>query len=86
MRHDGYIRVTRRVLQVMSLSNLFVIYELGYGYGQLPVLYVDGVQLTQSYAIGRYLGKLFDMIPSDPLLSARCDELLDTLAEIRLRK
>jgi len=55
------------------------------GYGQLPILYIDGVQLTQSFAIGRYLGKLFDFVPADPMMAARVDELVETLAEIRLQ-
>jgi len=53
------------------------------GYGQLPILYIDGEQLTQSYAIMRYLATLFDLVPKDPFLAARCDELADSLNDVR---
>ena len=42
--------------------------------------------MTQSFAIMRYLAKLHDLMPQDPMLAARCDEIVDTLAEVRLGK
>ena len=51
-------------------------------YGALPVLYVDGVPLAQTNAICRYVGKLADLYPTDPLQAAFCDEVLDTLEEL----
>ena len=52
-------------------------------YGALPVLYVDGAPVAQSNAIVRYVGKLTDMYPSDPLQAAFCDEILETVEEDR---
>ena len=34
-------------------------------FGQVPVLHVDGVQVTQSDAILRYAGKLAGLYPTD---------------------
>ena len=53
-------------------------------YGALPVLWVDGQPIAQSNAICRYIGKLTDMYPSQPLQAALCDEILDTVEEITM--
>jgi len=55
------------------------------GFGQMPVLHVDGKQLTQSLAIGRYLAREFGLLPKDSFTVARCDEIVDILAELRLK-
>ena len=44
----------------------------------MPVLELaDGTQITQSFAIARFVAKKFGYYPEDALLRARCDELLD---------
>ncbi len=45
--------------------------------GQVPVLYVDGVAVTQSDAITRYVGKLTGLYPTDPFEALLCDEVMD---------
>lgn len=50
-------------------------------FGQVPVLYVDGVQVTQSDAILRYAGKLAGLYPADPLQALLCDEVLSVVED-----
>jgi len=54
-------------------------------YGQMPILEVDGTHYAQSMAILRYVGKLTNMYPSDPIEALRVDELLDALLDIRTK-
>lgn len=51
-------------------------------YGAMPVLEVDGRQLTQSNAINRYVGKLANLYPTDPWQAAVCDEVMDAVEDI----
>jgi prostaglandin-H2 D-isomerase / glutathione transferase len=51
----------------------------------LPVLEVDGVRVTQSNAINRYVGKLADLYPSDPLQALSCDEVMDAVEDITVK-
>lgn len=51
-------------------------------YGAMPVLEVDGRQLTQSNAINRYVGKLANLYPTDPWQAALCDEVMDAVEDI----
>lgn len=44
-------------------------------FAQVPVLEVDGVQVTQSDAILRYAGKLAGLYPADALQALLCDEV-----------
>ena len=48
----------------------------------LPVLEVDGVEITQSNTIIRYLGKLANLYPADPWEAALCDEVMDAIEDI----
>src|SRR5919108_97647 len=48
----------------------------------LPVLEVDGIVVTQSNTINRYVGKLAGLYPADPLEAAFCDEVMDAVEEI----
>jgi len=48
----------------------------------LPVLEIDGRQITQSNAILRYVGKLVGLYPSDELQALYCDEALDALEDL----
>jgi prostaglandin-H2 D-isomerase / glutathione transferase len=51
-------------------------------YGALPVLEVDGRELTQSNTINRYVGKLANLYPADPWQAALCDEVMDAVEDI----
>ncbi len=50
-------------------------------FGQVPVLHVDGVQVTQCDAINRYVGKLANLYPTDPLQALYCDEVMYVVEE-----
>lgn len=51
-------------------------------YRALPVLEVDGHELTHSNAINRYVGKLAKLYPADPWQAALCDEVMDAVEDI----
>ena len=44
-------------------------------FGQVPVLHVDGVQVTQCDAMLRYAGKLAGLYPTDAYQALLCDEV-----------
>jgi len=48
----------------------------------VPVLEMDGQAVTQSNAISRYIGKMSDLYPQDPLQALYCDEVLDALEDL----
>ncbi len=50
-------------------------------FGQVPVLHVDGVLVTQSDAILRYVGKLAGLYPADPWQALLCDEVAYVVEE-----
>jgi glutathione S-transferase len=50
-------------------------------FGQVPVLWVDGVQVTQCDAMLRYAGRLSDLYPSDAFQALRCDEVAYVVEE-----
>jgi glutathione S-transferase len=50
-------------------------------FGQVPVLHVDGVQVTQSDAILRYAGKLAGLYPTDAYQALLCDEVAYVVEE-----
>jgi glutathione S-transferase len=50
-------------------------------FGQVPVLHVDGVQVTQSDAILRYAGKLASLYPTDAYQALLCDEVAYVVEE-----
>ena len=54
-------------------------------FGSLPVLEVDGQAITQSNGINRYVGKLADLYPSDPLQGLLCDEVLEAIEDIETK-
>ncbi|XP_060071065.1 glutathione S-transferase-like [Ylistrum balloti] len=49
--------------------------------GQLPVLEVDGKQLSQSLAIARYLAREFDLAGHSSLEQCLVDQVVDTAAD-----
>jgi glutathione S-transferase len=52
-------------------------------WGQIPILEFEGQTLAQSTAIMRYLARKFKLTGSSELDAARCDELIDALADLR---
>lgn len=67
-------------LYVIICHSVVLITEIKYG--QLPVLEVDGKELSQSLAIGRFLGKKFNFECRDEFLSAKADEVSFLVYEI----
>jgi prostaglandin-H2 D-isomerase / glutathione transferase len=54
-------------------------------FSQVPVLHVDGVQITQCDSILRYAGKLAGLYPSDPLQALLCDEVMYVIEEAAVK-
>jgi len=54
-------------------------------FGQVPVLEVDGVQVTQSDAITRYAGQLAGLYPKDPYQALLCDEVLGAVEDLTIK-
>lgn len=54
-------------------------------FGQVPTLHVDGVQVTQSDAITRYVGKLTGLYPTDAYQALLCDEVLDAVEDANVK-
>lgn len=50
-------------------------------FGQVPVLHVDGVLVTQSDAMLRYAGKLAGLYPTDAYQALLCDEVAYVVEE-----
>ncbi|MFZ6799313.1 glutathione S-transferase [Undibacterium sp. Di24W] len=50
-------------------------------FGQVPVLEVDGVQITQCDSILRYAGKLAGLYPNDAYQALLCDEVMYVVEE-----
>lgn len=53
--------------------------------GQVPVLTVDGLQVTQSDAITRYAGQLAGLYPRDALQALLCDEVLQAMEDASIQ-
>lgn len=51
-------------------------------FNSVPVIEIDGAQVTQSNAITRYVGKMAGLYPSDDLQALYCDEVLDALEDV----
>lgn len=54
-------------------------------FGQVPVLHIDGVLVTQSDAITRYVGKLTGLYPTDAYQALLCDEVLGAVEDINIK-
>lgn len=54
-------------------------------FGQVPVLWVDGLAVTQSDAMTRYAGKLANLYPSDPYQALLCDEVIQALEDVGMK-
>ncbi|MDH3727725.1 MAG: glutathione S-transferase family protein [Myxococcales bacterium] len=51
-------------------------------FNRVPMLEIDGVEISQCNAINRYVGKLAGLYPTDPLQAAFCDEAMDAVEDI----
>jgi len=51
-------------------------------WGQVPVLEVDGVKIAQTPTISRFLARKFNLVGSNELEAARCDELVDAALDV----
>ena len=54
----------------------------GIRFTAVPVLEIDGAQVTQSNALSRYVGKLAGLYPTDPLQALYCDEVLGAMEDL----
>ena len=52
---------------------------------QVPTLHVNDLQVTQSDAITRYVGKLAGLYPEDDLQALLCDEVMGALEDINAK-
>ena len=52
---------------------------------QVPTLHVNDLQITQSDAITRYVGKLSGLYPEDDLQALLCDEVMGALEDINVK-
>lgn len=48
----------------------------------LPILTVDGVEITQSNAMCRYVGKMAGLYPEDDLQALYCDEAMEAVEDM----
>ena len=51
-------------------------------FGELPVLTVDGCQISQSNSINRFVGRLANLYPNDPVQALYCDEMMDAVDDL----
>ncbi len=54
-------------------------------FGQVPTLEVDGVMVTQSDAMTRYVGKLAGLYPTDAYQALLCDEVLSVIEDASVK-
>src|SRR5664279_4841699 len=52
---------------------------------QVPTLLVDGVQVSQSSAITRYVGRLTGLYPDDAFQALLCDEIVDGVEDASIK-
>ena len=51
-------------------------------FNAVPVLQMDGQIITQSIAMGRYIGKLAGLYPADALQALYCDEVMGAIEDM----
>ena len=54
----------------------------GTRFNSVPVLEIDGAQISQSNALSRYVGKMAGLYPADDLQALYCDEVLGALEDV----
>ena len=51
-------------------------------FNSVPLLEIDGAEVTQSNALSRYVGKMAGLYPEDDLQALYCDEVLGALEDL----
>lgn len=51
-------------------------------FNAVPILEIDGAQVSQSNALSRYVGKMAGLYPTDDLQALYCDEVMGALEDI----
>lgn len=51
-------------------------------FNSVPVFTIDGVEVTQSNALCRYVGKMAGLYPTDDLQALYCDEVMDAIEDL----
>ena len=51
-------------------------------FNAVPVLEVDGEEVSQSDAMSRYVGRLAGLYPTDPMQALYCDEVMGALEDL----
>jgi glutathione S-transferase len=51
-------------------------------WGKVPVFEVNGEQMGESVAIGRYLARKYQLVGETPMEEFRADELIDAFADL----
>lgn len=51
-------------------------------FNSVPVLHIDGAEVSQSNAILRYVGKVAGLYPTNELQALYCDEAMDALEDL----
>lgn len=54
----------------------------GTPFGQVPVVEIDGEQITQCNALGRYFAKQAGLYPEDAYQALMCDEVMDAIEDL----
>ena len=54
----------------------------GLRFACVPVMTIDGAEVTQSNALNRYVGRLAGLYPEDALQALYCDEVMDAVEDI----
>ncbi|MBT8078035.1 MAG: glutathione S-transferase family protein [Gammaproteobacteria bacterium] len=54
----------------------------GTRFNSVPVLEIDGIEVSQSNAMNRFIGKMAGLYPSNELQALYCDEVMDALEDL----
>lgn len=62
--------------------NEFAEVRKGTPFGQVPVVELEGEQITQCNALGRYFAKQAGLYPEDAYQALLCDEVMDAIEDV----
>jgi len=51
-------------------------------FNSLPAMDIDGIEVTQSSALSRYVGKMAGLYPEDDMQALYCDEVMDAVEDL----